>query len=136
MASSISRVKAFRVENDVADWIEGKSGFNRVLKSLYDMDGVELDVSDGEIKIKNGNNSVNTALKDLEGMMKCLGGTLDEGIEAFRSGLEDGSLEYRDGKIVVNECEYDLSRFIEACTEKCVDPQSMIDKMTQNIYRS
>lgn len=135
VASTKTRVKAIRVNNETADWIEEQENFNRAIEDLYShVQSGAISLSNGEISVNRGRLHRNEALEELGSMMKCLGGTLEDGIQAFYEGLESGSLTYIDGEIVVNECEYDLSRFIEACSEKCVDPQDMIDRMTQNIY--
>lgn len=74
-------------------------------------------------------------LADLDGMMKFYGCTLGDAVKALQVGMNDGTLEYRDGSLV-GVTELDLSNFYDACHEKNVEPQKMIDKAARDILRS
>ena len=144
MASSKTKVKTFRLDNDVCEWTERKQPFNKVIKSLYEMDGGALEVSDGEILINGGVHTkeapMSDSLKDLESMMKCFHASLDDGIRAFQRGLEDGTLTYENGKISCGDSrgthDLDLRDFYDACEEKRKDPQEVLNRFTRMVWNT
>lgn len=73
------------------------------------------------------------AYKDLECMLRCWHTDIDGLLEMFQNQMDEGSIYLENGRIK-GECEVDIDRFLEACEEKMVDPQEMIEKATEMVW--
>lgn len=149
MSSTKTVPKTIRIKNETAEYFRDKP-LNRYVDGLcaYMISG-EIDGTDDGISVHTKNQmdeeSVHTnkqwisekVMRDIEQMCGLYGTSVDDFMEKICKAMNDGIVAYEDGDIVVyNPEEIDLSRFKEACNAKGVDYQKMIDRATQNVWKS
>ena len=80
------------------------------------------------------NSLSNKLIGEIEGMCRFLGVDADTFLEEIYKGLESGQLGYENGLKTYGTL--DTSRFEEACHDKGADPEKMLEKATQMVWRS
>lgn len=149
MSSAKTVPKTIRIKNETAEYFRDKP-LNRYVDGLcaYMISG-EIGGTDDGISVHTGKQmnegSVHTnkqwisekVMRDIEQMCSLYGTSVDDFMEKICKAMNDGIVAYEDGDIVVyNPEEIDLSRFKEACNAKGVECQKMIDRATQNVWKS
>jgi len=141
MASTKTRTKTIRIANETADYFEDKP-LNRMVECVHEMlasgkigfDGQrflpEMGVDTTKIEEKS---SLEQELKDIEEMVSLCGGTLEGFLKSVDECLTAGTLVVSDGKLVLPSVYTD--EFEKACRDKCLDPQSVLDKATKAVER-
>ena len=74
-------------------------------------------------------------LAEIKVMLPFYGLNLEEFYERLSAAMNSGTVMYEDGEFK-GRSEVDLRRFKEACEDKGVDMQKMVDKMTQMVWQS
>lgn len=141
MASSKTRTRTIRIDNEVADYFE-KKPLNRFIESLYGLltsgklkiDGEELKVecthqnSEKIVSAKpKEEKNVHTDLSDIEEMATLMRVPVEKLLSDFRELLEEGELYYSGNKLVNPRYE----EFEQVCEAKKQDP----DRMMANVIR-
>ena len=73
-------------------------------------------------------------LREMGSMASFFGTDTDGLLNGIYEGLNDGTLTFRDGK-VVGDTGLDLDRFYDICHDLNVDPQEAIDKLVKEMTR-
>lgn len=74
---------------------------------------------------------------EMDSIGKAYGLSGEEMVEKVIEAMEEGSIIYEGGQFrAYSEEEYDLSRFKEACMDKGVPIQKMLDKAAQMVWSS
>ena len=73
-------------------------------------------------------------LREIGSMASFFGTDTDGLLNGIYEGLNDGTLTFRDGK-VVGDTGLDLDRFYDICHDLNVDPQEAIDKLVKEMTR-
>lgn len=121
--SSKTRVKAIRIKNETADYIDGdkKNALNHVVESLYDaVQSGKVRLSNSEVVIPKKNRDlegVNTKKgymtfeipedigQDLKNMLEIFDVTMEEAISELQRALDEGELDIQNGKFVVENAQ-------------------------------
>lgn len=100
----------------------GKDGFKTGVNTAKPHEGSSPECNCG----------VNTS--NVAKMAELMGSNFKEVFEAFERGLEDGSLDYSNGRIV-GVSDLKLDGLYEVCHEKNIEPQKAIDKAVQMLWK-
>ena len=119
-----------RINEETKAYLESKAGEKGISAYVRDL------IQEGK-RTKEDNVIQNEYIGEILQMCDFFGISVDDFIRLVLVAMEKGEIGYQDGEIVSckeEEKEVDTTRFEEACSEKGVDPQKMIDKATQMVW--
>lgn len=122
-----STVKSVRIDNATLSELERRLGGQSINSWLNEQ--IESYLSGGKPHIEK-----NTALMDIEQMASLSGMRLDEVIEEIDRLMNEGVLQLHRERITVEKPAW-VERFEEACHEKCLDVEKVVENAIKAIQR-
>ena len=135
MASTKTRTKTIRIANETADYFEDKP-LNRMVECVHELLESGKARFDGEkfiFSAEGVDTAKNSWLKDIEEMVVLCGGTLEGFLKDVDECLTEGTLVVNEGKMALPKIY--TEEFEQVCHDKCLDPQSVLDKATKAVER-
>lgn len=140
-----TEVIKIRVNEETAKELRSRGNVSAVVRELV-MEGLKNPKSDSFVPHENhGDISADNELSkydltepivaDLRQMVKLCGGELGEFIKDLTVRLDEGELTIENGVLSSEgSCPFDYKNFMDACQEKGVNPQKMIDQAAQTVW--
>lgn len=137
MASSKTVVKTIRIKNEVAEYFKDKP-LNRYVEEMCEcMQRGEIEENGNSISVHTDNTKSTLLSNEMVGQIEHMCSFFKIDAETFLKevckGLESGKIGYENGLKTYGTL--DTERFEDACHDKGVDPEKMLEKATQMVWK-
>lgn len=135
MPSSKTISKGIRIKNETAEYFRDKP-LNRYVEWLQEMiESGEIEITGDSLVCTHGKTEKSECMKRMNIAGAAYGLTGEELAEKLLDSMDTGAITYEGGEFRAY-AEENLERLKEACHDKGVHIQKVIDTMTQMVMRS